>query len=395
MISVKNELQLASRLGGVTEYYFSHKLREIAERKLSGEDIINLGIGNPDLPPPPAVLKALSDDLHQPMAHGYQGYRGTPELRQSLQTWYKSTYNVELNNHELLPLAGSKEGIVHLALAFLEPGKALLYPNPGYPAYAAAAKLAQAEALPYTMPSEGESAEHWITRIETIVGVQNVKLLFVNSPHMPTGQVLSKLHLKALIAFAKTNQIIVVNDNAYGYYHPHGPQSLMQLDGAREQVVELNSLSKSHHMAGWRLGVLVGRQDVITAALQVKSNLDSGQFRPVQRGASAALATSMSWHTEQRMELKERRVIGERILQSIGCTVPSGHHGLFVWANAPLHVDSSVNFCNDLLDATGVFIPPGTVFGDAGEGYVRLSLCSPKPVLAEALQRCSSSNLAV
>jgi len=389
------DFQKADRLGGVTEYYFSRKLREIAERRAQGADIINLGIGNPDLPPPPTVQEALNADLTQPMSHGYQSYRGTPELRNSLIDWYKSTYKIELNDQELLPLAGSKEGIVHLALAYLQSGTAILYPNPGYPAYAAASKLAQAKSLPYPLPAVNESAASWISTLNQIVDDNNVKLLFVNSPHMPTGQILNASHLTALLAFAKTKNILIVNDNAYGYYHPDGPQSLLHLEGAREQMVELNSLSKSHHMAGFRLGVLVGRADVVNAALQVKSNLDSGQYRPVQRGASAALSTPYSWHAKQRTELKERRNMGEQILRSIGCKVPEGQHGLFVWAHAPIQVQKSESFCDALLDATGVFIPPGTVFGDAGEGFVRLSLCSPKPVLAEALQRCSSSNLAV
>lgn len=395
MITNQTGFEKAARLGGVTEYYFSRKLREIAERRAKQEDIINLGIGNPDLPPPPAVLAALNADLTQPMSHGYQSYRGTSELRESLKDWYKSTYQVTLDDQEVLPLAGSKEGIVHLALAYLQTGTAILFPNPGYPAYAAASKLAQATALPYPMPAADQSPASWIARISEVVEDHNVKLLFVNSPHMPTGQVLSTSYLMALLAFAKTHNMLIVSDNAYGYYHPDGPKSLLQLPGAKDQVVELNSLSKSHHMAGWRLGVLAGRADVIDAALQVKSNLDSGQFRPVQRGASAALATPYSWHIGQRKEVRERRATGEQILSSIGCTVPAGQHGLFVWAHAPSHVDKSEVFCDELLDATGVFIPPGTVFGDAGEGFVRLSLCSPKPILTEALRRCSSSNLAI
>jgi len=395
MILTNSNFQKAARLGGVTEYYFSRKLQEIGSRRKKGEDIINLGIGNPDLPPPPSVVEALNADLTLPMSHGYQSYRGTTELRDSLREWYKSTYSVTLDSQEILPLAGSKEGIVHLALAYLQTGTAILFPNPGYPAYAAASKLAQAKALPYPMPQTGDSVDAWISKLEDIVSDEDVKLLFVNTPHMPTGQVLSEDQLLALIAFAKTKNILLVSDNAYGYYHPDGPKSLLQLAGAKEQVVELNSLSKSHHMAGWRLGVLAGRADVIDAALQVKSNLDSGQFRPVQRGASAALATPYEWHKTQRKELLERRAMGEEILKTIGCMIPSGQHGLFVWAKAPPYVKKSEQYCDALLDATGVFIPPGTVFGEAGEGFVRLSLCSPKPVLAEALKRCTSSSLAI
>ncbi len=395
MISTRLNFEKAARLGGVTEYYFSRKLREIRNRSEQGEDIINLGIGNPDLPPPHEVLHALRADQSEPMSHGYQSYRGTSELRQSLRSWYKSAYVVKLDDNELLPLAGSKEGIVHLALAYLQRGTAILFPNPGYPAYAAASKLAQATALPYPMPAESKSAEAWIARLGEVIKGHQVKLLFVNTPHMPTGQVLSHAHLLALLAFAKTNEILLVSDNAYGYYHPDGPQSLLQLPGARDVVVELNSLSKSHHMAGWRIGVLAGRADVIEAALQVKSNLDSGQYRPLQRGASAALAVPYSWHREQRQKILDRRKIGIQLLESIGCKVPHSQFGLFVWAELPKSAENSEHFCDNLLDSTGVFIPPGTVFGNAGEGYVRLSLCSPKPVLAKALARCVSSNLSV
>ena len=383
----------AQRLGDVEEYYFSRKLKEIARRREAGEDILNLGIGNPDLPPPPAAVSALTQNLSQPGAHGYQSYRGIPTWREGIRDWYARVYSVALDDSEILPLAGSKEGITHLCLATLNPGDAVLYPNPGYPAYAAAAQLAEATALPYPMPAPEEAGTSWVDRIADVCTDAQVKLLFVNTPHMPTGQVLQRGQLESLLAFAKTRGITVVSDNAYGYYHPDGPQSLLALPGAREVAVELNSLSKSHHMPGWRLGCLVGRADVVEAALRVKSNLDSGQFRPLQAAAAAAVATEMSWHAEQLTVNASRRKLGTQLLKKLGCDVPADQHGLFVWGrirsagDAPA-VGTSERFCDELLDRTGLFCPPGTVFGGAGEGYVRLSLCSPASTLHEAARRC-------
>lgn len=377
-------LPLADRLGGVSEYYFSRKLREIGERRAAGEQIVNLGIGNPDLPPPPGVIDALERDLFAAGAHGYQSYRGTDAWRAAIKTWYAGTYGVALADDEFLPLAGSKEAIVHLCLAYLQPGRAALYPDPGYPAYAAATRLAQGTALPYRMPTPGESADAWVDSLREAVAGQDVGLMFANSPHMPTGQVIPAGHLLALIAFAKTHGILLVGDNAYNYYQPGGPGSLLALPGAREVAVELNSLSKSHHLPGWRLGVLAGRADAVAAALQVKSNLDSGQFRPLQHGAAAAVATPWSWHERHLDTIAERRAIGDDLLRDLGCTVPDGQCGLFVWAELPAGQRDAEAFCDGLLDDTGVFFPPGTVFGAAGEGYVRLSLCAPWEVLAQA-----------
>lgn len=389
-------LDTADRLGAVREYYFSRKLREIGERRRAGDTIVNLGIGSPDLPPPPAAAEALRGDLTGVGAHGYQGYGGIPAWRSSLRGWYADAYGVQLADDEVLPLAGSKEGIAHLSLALLQPGRTVLHPDPGYPAYPAAARLAQADSLGYPLPYPGQSPAAWIDTLRQLAGDADVRLAFVNSPHMPTGQVLGDDYLAALAAFAKTRGAVLVSDNAYGYYHPAGPRSVLDVPGAREVAVELNSLSKSHHMPGWRLGVLAGRADVLHAALQVKSNLDSGQFRPVQAGAAAALATPWPWHATQLAEIAQRRSIGERLLESLGCEVPVGQHGLFIWAALPTgpFAHDSEGFCDAVLDATGVFFPPGTVFGPGGEGYVRLSLCSPREVLTEALALTRSCSLA-
>lgn len=385
----------AARLGEVREYYFSRKLREIRDRRAAGEDILNLGIGSPDLPPPAAAIENLGTDVSAAGAHGYQGYGGIPEWRGALRRWYGDAFAVELADDEVLPLAGSKEGIVHLALALLEPGRTMLHPDPGYPAYPAAARLAQADNLGYRMPARGESAADWCEAIAQSCGTADVRVVFVNSPHMPTGQVLDRDHLAALAAFAKTRGAVLVSDNAYGYYHPAGPRSVLEVPEAREVGVELNSLSKSHHMPGWRLGALVGRADVVAAALQVKSNLDSGQFRPVQAGAAAALATPWSWHELQLEQIAARRAVGEELLGCLGCAIPPHQHGLFVWARLPAGHSDAEAFCDVVLDEAAVFFPPGTVFGVRGEGHVRLSLCSPRSVLEEGLRRVRTTSIAV
>ncbi len=384
MIKAPTELALADRLGGVSEYYFSRKLREIARRRSAGEQIINLGIGNPDLPPPPGVIEALELDLFSAGAHGYQSYRGVDRWREAIQTWYAETFGVELGEDEFLPLAGSKEAIAHLCLAYLQPGRAALCPDPGYPAYAAATQLAQGTSLPYRMPHAGESPRSWIGGLEEVAAGYDPVLMFANSPHMPTGQIIAVEHLRALIAFAKTRGILLVGDNAYNYYQPGGPGSLLAQPGAMEVAVELNSLSKSHHLPGWRLGVLAGKADAVAAALQVKSNLDSGQFRPLQHGAAAAVATPWSWHEQQLATIADRRAIATDLLVDLGCSVAPNQYGLFVWAKLAEGQADAEAFCDGLLDRTGVFIPPGTVFGPGGKGYVRLSLCAPREVLAKA-----------
>ena len=378
---------LARRLRGVEEYYFSRKLAEVARRRADGEEIVNLGIGNPDLPPPPGVIDALSSAARQPSANGYQSYRGVPEWRAALRRWYADVYDVPLEDDQVLPLAGTKEGIVHLAMAFVDEGSALLHPDPGYPAYAAAAKLAGGVGVGYPMPQPGESAAAWVSRIEAAAEGHSPTLLFLNTPHMPTGQVLTRPQLEALVAFAKTRNIILVGDNAYNYYGPGGPASLLKIPGALDCAVELNSLSKSHHMPGWRLGVLAGRAEVVAAALQVKSNLDSGQYLPIQRGATEALATPWSWHAERNAMLAERRRVGEHLLEAVGCVVPADQAGLFVWGALPADAKTAEAFADELLDRTGLFLPPGTVFGPGGEGHIRLSLCAPVEVLQAALAR--------
>lgn len=390
---------VAHRLRGVQEYYFSRKLAEVARRRAGGETIVNLGIGNPDLPPPPGVIAAMAEAAGAPNANGYQSYRGIASWREAIREWYAEVYGVHLAGEEILPLAGSKEGIVHLSMAFVEAGRALLHPDPGYPAYAAGAKLAGGTAVAYPLPhSPREPGPQWVARISAVARGYRPTLLFVNSPQMPTGQVLSRGQAEALVAFAKTEGIVLVGDNAYNYYAPAGPSSLLQVPGAMECAVELNSLSKSHHMPGWRLGVLLGRAEIVRAALQVKSNLDSGQYLPIQRGATEALATPWSWHAERNGELLRRRRVGEELVRSLGCQVPEGQAGLFVWARLPNDyaeglaegVSAAESFADALLDRTGLFLPPGTVFGPGGEGHIRLSLCAPEEVLRSALERVNA-----
>ena len=385
MTQKTSKYRVAERLQGVKEYYFSRKLAEVAQRRLQGQDILNLGIGNPDLPPPPGVISALREDLQQPGAHGYQSYRGTAQLRAAYQAWYRDVYQVQLTDDEVLPLAGTKEGIAHLCLAYLQTGDVVLAPDPGYPAYSSAAKLAGARSLAYALPSPGDSEGQWLKNLTDLPGFEAARLMFVNTPHMPTGQCLSRGQLEQLTAFAKTHGLLLISDNAYNYYAPGGPQSMLTIPGARSVCVELNSLSKSHHLAGWRQGVLVGQPEVLQRALQVKSNLDSGQFRPLQRGASAALSTPPNWHNQRNELIAERREFATQLLVAMGLRVAPGQAGLFVWAEGT-EVEAS-DYTDGLLDKAKVFLAPGTVFGPRGAGCVRLSLCSPLTTLQLAAER--------
>ncbi len=396
--------QRASRLGEVKPYYFVRKLKEIAQRRSAGEDIINLGIGNPDLAPPPGVHEALQRDMMRPQSHGYQPYGGTSAWREALGKWYAQIYDVSLSDEEIMPLAGSKEGIAHLAMAYLDKGQVMLVPSPGYPAYEAAARLAGAVAQGYRLPSAEETTQDWLIYMENLLETHDVRLLLVNSPHMPTGQLLSVTHMDGLIDIVRRHnsalsglgqpgaRTLIVSDNAYSYYHPAGPQSMLARPYAREVCVELNSLSKSHHMPGWRLGVLVGSAEVLRAAMQVKSNLDSGQYRPVMAGGVAALCVDDGWLRTRNEKISRRRAACTALLKRLGCKVDADQYGLFVWARLPQDSPSSEEWCDILLDETGVFVTPGTVFGKSGEGYVRASLCIDEDMLALALQRINKSS---
>ncbi|MEL6534962.1 MAG: aminotransferase class I/II-fold pyridoxal phosphate-dependent enzyme [Bacteroidota bacterium] len=376
----------ADRLQTVTEYYFSRKLAEIRQMIAEGKPVINLGIGNPDLPPPPAVVDRLQSTASLPDSHGYQPYQGLPALREAMAAWYQTTYGVVLDPAtQVLPLMGSKEGIFHVSMAFVNPGDGVLIPNPGYPTYAAVSRLVGAEVFTYSLRAD----QDWQIDIEALrkLPLDRIKLFWLNTPHMPTGQVQSTATLKALLALAKEHNFLVINDNPYSLILSEQPHSLLQLPEAHGQVLELNSLSKSHHMAGWRVGWLAGPAAYVKTVLQVKSNQDSGMFKAVQEAAVAALQTPMSWHAEQNAIYSRRKAKAVQLLTQLGCTPLAHQQGMFVWATLPTGQTNAEDFADGLLYNQHVFVPPGTIFGTEGQGYVRVSLCVPEATYDQVIQR--------
>jgi len=377
----------ARRLQAVEEYYFSKKLAQIRELNQRGHDIINLGIGSPDLAPAPQVIETLQMAAARPDAHGYQGYKGVPQLRQAMATWYAHTYGVTLDpEQEILPLIGSKEGITHISLAFLNAADQVLIPNPGYPAYAAAARMAEAVPVEYQL-----SGPHWLPDLAALArqDLSRVKLMWLNYPHMPTGAVASPGFFAQVVAFARQHNILLCHDNPYSLVlnTQAKPLSLLEYDPAKEVVLELNSLSKSHNMAGWRVGMLAGAKPYIDTVLKVKSNVDSGTFLPMQLAAAVALALPDTWHQARNAVYARRRTLAYTLLAQLGCSVTPGQEGLFLWAALPPTVTDTEAFINRLLLEAGVFLTPGFIFGSAGQGYVRISLCATEARFAQALQR--------
>jgi len=378
-------IKTADRLSGIEEYYFSKKLAEIEALNAEGKDIINLGIGSPDMAPPPSTIKQLQQTADQPDAHGYQSYKGIPELRDAFSRWYKTIYNVDVDpNKEVLPLIGSKEGIIHISMTYLQSGDAALVPNPGYPAYIAATKLAGASPLPYVLKEEN----NWLPDLNEIekMDLSNVKLMWINYPHMPTGAVGSKELFERLIEFGQRHNILICNDNPYSLILNDAPKSIIS-GKPNEHALELNSLSKSHNMAGWRVGTIVGHEDHITNILKFKSNVDSGMFRPVQLAAVDALNQSSEWFNSINEEYRARRAIVYQILQNIGFTFDKNQAGLFVWAKVSDEIVDVDQWVNETLYEKQVFITPGKIFGSQGERFVRISLCSSQETLNEALDR--------
>ncbi|QNH62325.1 pyridoxal phosphate-dependent aminotransferase [Hymenobacter sediminicola] len=380
-------LSLASRLAHTGEYYFSRKLRELAALNAAGANIISLGIGSPDLPPHPSVTAALSASTAQPGAHGYQSYQGTPVLRAAMAAFYQRHYGVTLDPAtEILPLLGSKEGLMHIGMTYLEAGDAVLIPNPGYPTYRAVAEICGAEVREYDLTA----VSGWLPDLEALAATDltRVKLMLVNYPHMPTGTAADRPFLRRLVAFAKAHDILLVHDNPYGFIlNETPPVSLLAVPGAREVAIELNSLSKSHNMAGWRVGMLAGRADVLADVLRFKSNMDSGMFLPVQQAAVAALALGDDWFEELNATYRTRRQLVLQLLHTLGCSVAPGQTGLFVWAAVPPDYADGYALSDVVLAEARVFITPGGIFGSNGLSYVRASLCQPESVLHEALQR--------
>ncbi len=376
----------ASRLRTVKEYYFSTKLREVRQRMNEGHPVINMGIGSPDMAPPQQVVEALTTALHQPTAHQYQSYQGLPELRSAMADFYQNWYGVALDpQQEILPLMGSKEGIMHISMAYLEEGDEVLIPDPGYPTYATVTRLVGASPVYYPLVEEN----NWLPDLKALMeqDLSKVKIMWVNYPHMPTGALAKEDLYKELIAFAKEHRILLVNDNPYSFILSESPLSLLAVRGAKEVALELNSLSKTFNMAGWRMGMVVGDAQRIKDILKVKSNMDSGMFYGIQKGAMAALAGNKDWFTELNKEYRLRRKGIWQIAEALGCSYDMEAVGMFVWAKLQKgHTDAEA-FIDRLLYEKNLFIAPGTVFGSHGQGYIRFSLCVPNDKIEEALYR--------
>ena len=376
----------ATRLTHVQEYYFSKKLREVRTMISSGQPVINMGIGSPDLPPPQEVIDALQNSLSHPTAHKYQSYQGIPALREAIAAFYKKQYGVTLNpENEILPLLGSKEGIMHISMAFLNPGDQVLVPNPGYPTYTSVTRLVEAEAVFYNL----EEDHHWQPNLEELkcIDCTKVRLMWINSPHMPTGTTIDPQNLTELIKWAKENDILLVNDNPYSFVLTDQPKSIFQNIDDKSQVMELNSLSKTFNMAGWRMGMLSGSKENINHVLKVKSNMDSGMFYGIQQGAIAALQQPQSWFDHINAIYSERRKQVWKLAESMGCSFDKNNSGMFVWAKLPEGHNDSESFIDQLLNDKHIFLAPGTIFGSAGQGYIRFSLCVDKSQIVEALNR--------
>lgn len=379
-------ISTAERLASVKEYYFSKKLREVAQLQQQGKPILNMGIGSPDLPPHPAVVQALDQGMSHPRAHMYQSYQGLPELRQGIAEFYQRSYGVSLHyENEVLPLMGSKEGIMHISMAFLNPGDEVLIPNPGYPTYSSVSQLVQAKPIFYALKKEN----NWQPDFEALeaLDTQNIKLMWLNYPHMPTGAQAEEVTLKRLIDWAKKNQILLVNDNPYSFILNDTPTSILAIEGAKEVALELNSLSKSFNMAGWRVGMLLGNADLINAVLKVKSNMDSGMFYGIQQGAIAALRIEKSWQEELNAVYRSRRAKVEELATVLNTTFDPKSVGMFLWCKLPQGSPSAETFIDQILYEKDIFITPGTIFGSQGEGYIRFSLCIEEQKIQTAINR--------
>jgi aspartate/methionine/tyrosine aminotransferase len=378
-------IDVANRLHSVEEYYFSKKLREVALLKASGKPIINLGIGSPDLQPPQKVIAALTESLTDENAHKYQSYQGLPELREAIAGFYKEHYQVNLSpSTEVLPLMGSKEGIMHISMAFLNPGDEVLIPNPGYPTYQAVSKLLEAKPIFYDLKEKN----NWLPDLDALEkqDLSKVKLMWINYPHMPTGATASHAFFNQLVAFAKQHHILIVNDNPYSFILNDSPRSILSAHGAKDVCLELNSLSKTFNMAGWRVGMVLGNNEHINAILKVKSNMDSGMFYGIQKGAVEALKCSKLWYLSLNSVYEQRRELVWKLADALNCRYDKSATGLFVWAKLPPFLKSE-EFIETVLKNNHIFIAPGTIFGSNGEGYIRFSLCANTEDLEEAISR--------
>jgi LL-diaminopimelate aminotransferase len=384
-------IRFAKRIERVEEYYFSRKLAEVRKLDAQGTPVVNLGIGSPDLPPSSATIDALADTARKAGSHGYQNYKGIPALRQAIAAFNERTYGVKLDAETMiLPLVGSKEGIMHIMMAFVDEGDEVLIPDPGYPTYAAVANLVGAKVRTYKLdPSRDWSVDTAALNSEDL---SRVKVMWINYPHMPTGTIATPAQLKDLVDLARRHQFLIVNDNPYSLILNDAPASLLAVEGSSDVALELNSLSKSHNMAGWRIGWVAGRAEFVDAVLRVKSNMDSGMFLGLQQAAVEALKNGEAWFTELNQVYKERKLVAHQILDLLGCTYTRDQSGLFVWAKAPTNVQSVEAWIDDILYGAKVFLTPGFIFGSQGDRYIRISLCAPVEKLKEALARLRSWN---
>ena len=383
------EIVPANRIGNVQEYYFSVKLKEIAQMNAQGADVINLGIGSPDLPPSKEVTDTLAEAAADPKGHGYQPYVGVPQLREAFAQWYKRWYNVELNPaNEVLPLIGSKEGIMHISMAFINEGDGVLVPNPGYPTYSSVSKLVGAKILSYNLKAE----QNWQPDLEQLeaqhkageIDLDKVKLMWCNYPNMPTGANGSMELFEKLVAFGKKYNIIICHDNPYSFILNDTPLSILSVEGAKDICIELNSMSKSHNMPGWRIGMLASNKQFIEWILRVKSNMDSGMFRAMQLAAVKALNAPKEWYENMNKVYSARKALAQAILEKVGAEVAPGQVGMFLWGKVQ---GKGVDICDDVLYKAKVFITPGFIFGSNGENYIRISLCANEQTLQKALER--------
>lgn len=384
------EIIPASRVNSVQEYYFSKKLKEVAEMNAAGKKVINLGVGSPDMPPSQETIDVLCTEARKADTHGYQPYVGIPELREGFANWYKEWYQVDLDPRtEVQPLIGSKEGILHISLAFLNPGDGVLVPNPGYPTYSSVSNLAGARIISYDLKEE----LNWQPDFEALeqIDLSEVKLMWTNYPNMPTGANASTELFRKLVDFGRRHNIVICNDNPYSFILNDNPLSILSVEGAKDICIELNSMSKAHNMPGWRMAMLASNAQFVQWILKVKSNIDSGQFKPMQYAAVEALKAPKTWYDGMNQVYRNRRNLAGQIMHALGCVYDEKQTGLFLWGRIPTAFESSEVLANKVLYEANVFITPGFIFGSNGDKYVRISLCAKEKQLQEALNRIKNS----
>ena len=382
----------ADRVGSIQEYYFSKKLKEVAEMNAQGKNVISLGIGSPDLPPSEETIETLCEHAHQANEHGYQPHIGIPELRQGFADWYRTWYGVELDpKSEIQPLIGSKEGILHISLAFLNPGDGVLIPNPGYPTYSSVSKLVGAKLIYYDLLED----KGWQPDFDALeqMDLSGVKMMWTNYPNMPTGGNATPELYERIVDFGRRHGILICNDNPYSFILNEHPLSILAVPGAKETCIELNSMSKAHNMPGWRMAMLASNAQFVQWVLKVNSNIESGQFKPMQYAAAKALQADKSWYDGMNKVYRSRRDLAGQIMQALGCTYDEQQVGMFLWGRIPDSAESAEAIANKVLYEARVFLTPGFIFGSRGERYIRISLCCKNEALQEALNRVKSLNL--